>query len=225
MSAPPETASTASYVRLLNGYYSRPDYFAADVEKGTIRTPGGTRICALTDDFLRGFRAAVQFECGKASDRIFKKCGVRWGKTFIERFEREMSDYFGVPAREMSAGLIERTLDEAFRAHGYGKLSIDWGEYDAGLVQVTLSDSTMPAVVGESDKPTDALMCGFFAAVFGHFAETELDCVQTECPSRGAPAGKFLVGLSARLSGVPKLVADRLSHAVIVARVKANPVS
>ena len=64
------TQETASYVRLVSGYYSRPDYCAADVDKGTIRTPTGARVCALTDDFLRGFRAAVQFECGKATDRV-----------------------------------------------------------------------------------------------------------------------------------------------------------
>ena len=40
------TPETASYVRLLSGYYSRPDYFAADVEKGTIRTAGRDARCA-----------------------------------------------------------------------------------------------------------------------------------------------------------------------------------
>ena len=219
------TQETASYVRLVNGYYTRPDYFAADVAKGTIRTPSGTRICALTDDFLRGFRAAVQFECGKATDRVYKKCGFRWGTSFVERFDREMTEYFGVPAREMSAGLMERTVDEAFRAHGYGHLSLDYAEYDRGFVQVTLADSVMPAVMGRTDKPSDALMCGFFSAVFGFYASTELDCVQTECPSRGADASRFLVGLAGRLAGVPKMVADNLSHATILNRLKAQPAS
>ncbi len=214
------TAETASYIRLTTGHFSRPDYFAADVEKGTIRTPAGTRICALTDDFLRGFRSAVQFECGKASDRVFKKCGFKWGTTFVERFDREMTELFGVPAREMSAGLIERTLDEAFRAHGYGALAVDFDEYDAGFVQVSLTDSVMPHVVGRQEKPADALMCGFFAAVFTFYASTDLDCVQTECPSRGAAASRFLVGLAARLAPVPKLVQDKLSHAAILGRLK-----
>ena len=212
---------TASYVRLLAGYYSRPDYFTADVEKGTIRTPGGTRICALTDDFLLGFRAAVQFECGKATDRVFKKCGVRWGTSFIERFDREMTEYFGVPAREMSAGLIERSLDEAFRFHGYGKLAVDFTAYDSGFVVVTLTDPVIPAVAGPADKPVDALMAGFFAAVFSYYANTDLDCVQTECPARGSAAGKYLVGLAGRLAPVPKMVADKLATSVILARLTA----
>jgi len=216
------TQETASYVRLVSGHYSRPDYFAADVAKGTIRTPSGTRICALTDDFLRGFRAAVQFECGKATDRVYKRCGFRWGTSFVERFDREMTEYFGVPARDMSAGLVERTLDEAFRAHGYGKLAVDYAEYDRGFLQVTLTDSVMPAVMGRADKPTDALMCGFLAAVFGFYASAELDCVQTECPSRGADASRFLIGLAARLAPVPKLVADNLPHAAILTRLKAT---
>ncbi len=212
---------TASYVRLVSGFYSRPDYFAADVGKGTIRTPAGTRVCALTDDFLRGFRAAVQFECGKATDRVYKRCGFRWGTSFVERFDREMTEYFGVPAREMSAGLMERSLDEAFRAHGYGKLALDYAEYDNGFLQVTLTDPVMPAVLGRTDKLSDTQMCGFFAAVFGFYADTELDCVQTQCPSRGADASRFLVGLATRLAPVPRMVADNLPHGVIVTRLKA----
>ena len=215
------TQETASYVRLVGGYYTRPDYFSADVAKGTIRTPAGTRICALTDDFLRGFRAAVQFECGKATDRVYKRCGFRWGTTFVERFDREMTEFFGVPAREMSAGLMERSLDEAFRAHGYGKLTLDYSEYDHGFIQVTLADSVMPSVLGRTDKLSDTLMCGFFSAVFGFYASTELDCVQTQCPSRGADTSRFIVGLAARLAPVPKLVADSLTHGVILNRLKA----
>jgi uncharacterized protein len=215
------SAVAGSYVRLLNGYFSRPDFFAADVEKGTIRTPTGTRICALTDDFLLGFRTAVQFECGKATDRVFKSCGKRWGKTFVERFDRELTEHFGVPLADVSTGLVERCLDEAFRHYGWGKPTIDLSEYDAGLVSVSVTDPVMPTVVGTADKPADALFAGFFAAVFGHYAKADLDCVQTECPTRGADASRFVVGLGERLKDVPKMVADKLAHAVIVRRLKA----
>jgi len=214
------STETASYIRLVNGYFSRPDYFAADVEKGTISTPTGTRICALTDDFLLGFRSALMFECGKAGDRVFKKCGFRWGTAFIERFDRELSEHYGVPARDMSAGLMERALDEAFRYHGWGKFDIDMSEYEQGFVQVRIGDSVMPAVVGASDKPTDWLMAGFLAAVFSYYGDTELDCIQTDCPSRGADASRFIVGLADRLAPAVKWTADKLPHAAIVNRLK-----
>ena len=133
---------------------------------------------------------------------MFKRCGARWGTTFIERFDREMTEYFGVPAREMSAGLVERSLDEAFRAHGYGKLAVDFSAYDSGFVVVTLTDPVIPGGGRrQSDKPVDALMAGFFAAVFSFYASTELDCVQTECPARGAAAGKYVVGLAGPAGG------------------------
>jgi uncharacterized protein len=217
------STETASYIRMLNGYYSRPDFFKADVEKGTIRTPTGTRMCALTDDFLLGFRSALIFECGKAGDRVFKRCGFRWGQTFIQRFDRELSEYYGVPARDMSTGLIERALDEAFRYHGWGKLEIDLSDYDFGFVQISVSDSVMPAVIGTSERPTDALMAGFFAAIFTYYSDTELDCIQTECPSRGALASRFVVGLADRIAPTTKFVADKLTHTVIMNRLK-NPV-
>jgi len=210
--------SATSYVRLMNGYYSRSDYFTADLEKGTIRTPVGTRICSLTDDFLRGFRSAVQFECGKATDRVFKSGGKRWGATFVDRFDRELTEHFGVPLQDMSAGIVERCLDEAFRFHGWGKLTIDLKDYDSGFITVETRDSPMPAVSGSSDKPSDPLFAGFFAAVFGHYAKTELECIQTECPSRGNEASKFVVGLADRLANVPAWVKDKIPHATILRR-------
>ena len=214
------STETASYIRLVHGYFSRPDYFKADVEKGTIRTPTGTRMCALTDDFLLGFRTALMFECGKAGDRVFKKCGFRWGTAFIERFDRELSEHYGVPARDMSAGLMERALDEAFRYHGWGKLDIDLDEYDSGFVQVRIGDSVMPAVTGDSEKPSDWLMAGFLAAVFSFYGDAELDCIQTDCPSRGADASRFIVGLPVRLAPAAKWIPDRLTHAAILNRLK-----
>ena len=213
---------TASYVRLLNGYYSRPDYFRSDVEKGTLRTAAGTRMCVLTDDFLRGFRAAVLFECGKATDRVFKKCGVRWGTSFVHRFDRELTDHYGVPARDVSAGLVIHCLDEAFRYHGWGKVAVDLTHYDAGLVGLTLTDGVLAEVSERTDKPADALLAGFFAGVFKFYAQQELDCVQTDCPTRGADASRFLVGLPDRLAAVPKWVAEKAGHAVIVRRLTAG---
>jgi len=216
------SAATASYVRILGGYFTRPDYFTADVEKGTIRTPTGARTCALTDDFLIGFRAALQFECGKASERVFKSCGRKWGASFVERFDRELGEYYGVPVRDLSAGIVEKCLNDAFRAHGWGKLSVDYAEYDNGIVQVTIADSVLPAIFGSSDKPTDALMSGFLATIFSFYANTELDCQQTECPSRGADASRFVLGLASRIAEVPKLLKDNLSHTIIVRRLTAT---
>ncbi len=216
------TTEATSYVRLINGYFSRPDYFHADVEKGTIRTPTGVRICALTDDFLRGFRSAVRFECGKATDRVFKKCGKRWGLSFAERFDRELMDHFGVPVQDMSTGIIERCLDEAFRYHGWGRLKLDLSSYDHGIVGVTVTDPVMPDVVGKSEKPSDALFAGFLAAVISHHAKTELDCQQTECPTLGADASRFVISLPSRLEDVAKMVTDGLSHAAILRRLKTQ---
>jgi uncharacterized protein len=216
------SVATASYVRILPGYFTQPNFFAADIEKGTIRTPTGVRTCALTDDFLNGFRAALQFECGKATDRVFKSCGRKWGLSFVNRFDRELGEYYGVPIRDLSAGIVEKCLTDAFRAHGWGKLTIDYAEYDHGIVQVTIEDSVMPAIFGSSEKSSDAMMSGFLASIFSFYANTELDCQQTDCPSRGADASRFVISLAERIAEVPKWIKDNLQHATIVRRLLAN---
>ncbi len=209
---------SASYVRLLSGFYTRPDYFKANVEKGTIRTPSGVRTCALTDDFLNGFKAAVEYECGKASDRVFKSCGRKWGKTFVDRFDRELTDFYGVPLRELSTGIVESCLDEAFRAHGWGSVKFDYNHRDRGFVLATITDSMMPALAQKSGKPADALMAGFLAAIFSFYGCVELDCQQTQCQSHGASASVFILGLADRLKEVPKWVKDGTPHRAIIRR-------
>jgi hypothetical protein len=213
---------SASYVRLLNGFYTRPDYFKANVEKGTIRTPNGVRTCALTDDFLNGFLAAVQYECGKASDRVFKSCGRKWGKTFVERFDQEMTEFYGVPLRELSTGIVENSLDEAFRAHGWGSLALDYSIRSHGFLAATITDSVMPAITPNASKPSDALMAGFLSAILGHYSCIELECHQTECTSRGGAASVFVIGLADRLKDVPKWVKDNTPHRTIIRRLTQN---
>ena len=66
-------------------------------------------------------------------------------------------------------------------------------------------------------------MAGFLGAVFSFYAGTELDCHQTECPTRGADASRFVVGLADRLRPVPGWVGERLGHAAILGRLKRAP--
>jgi predicted hydrocarbon binding protein len=208
-------------LRLKGNVYARPDYFTTDVSKGVTRTPSGTRMCTLTSDFLLGFRDALVYECGGAFRSVMKSCGKRWGKTFIARFEKEMSAMYQTPLKELPTGVVHTCLADAFAYHGWGKLSLDLGLADSGLAVVTLSDSVMPSLVRESDRPVDHLMTGLLAAVFSHFAGSVLDCVQTECPTRGAQASRFILALPEAIARIESWIEAApsetpLSHEAIV---------
>ncbi len=209
--------------RLLKNYYSRADYFRHDINKGTIRTPTGERICALTSDFLIGFHKAVEFECGKATGQVFKTAGKRWGKQFTERFDRDLSAHYRTPIKDMSTALVYECLAEAFRHHGWGKLSFTFSESEFGYMVVELKNSVMPELLARISKrrePVDHLMTGFFASFFSHFAGQELDCEQTECPSKGADTSRYVIGLRDRIQKVPQWLQQGLSQGELLSRLR-----
>ena len=49
-------------VRMRGNLYARPDYFQTDVTRGVTLTPGGSRSCALSEDFLLGSKVALLFD-------------------------------------------------------------------------------------------------------------------------------------------------------------------
>jgi predicted hydrocarbon binding protein len=215
-------------VRLRGNFFARPDYFRTDVAKGVTRTPTGTRICALTGDFMLGFRDALIYECGKSYRLVMKNCGKRWGKQFALRFDKEMSNYFGGNLAELSVGMVHACLADAFNYHGWGRLRIDLSQASAGLIQAEITDSFLPAIVKESDRPADLLMTGLLAALFSHFARAELDAVQTDCPTRGADASRFIIAAPSKIEEIEKWLDEApdnaaLSHATILKQMRRGP--
>jgi predicted hydrocarbon binding protein len=200
-------------VRLKGNFYTRPDFFTTDVGKGVTHTPAGVRMCALTPDFLIGFRDAVIYESGKAYRRVMKQCGRRWGTQFIRRFEAEISAHYGTPLAQLSAGVVYTVLGDAFAAHGWGSLNIDLQHIESGLISIELRNSVLPSLVAESDRPVDLLMTGLLAAVFTHLAGQNLDCVQTDCPSQGADASRFIIGQPSRVQELEQWLTRALPHA------------
>lgn len=180
-------------IRLKGNYYARADYFNTDVAKGVTRTPNGTRICAVADDFLVGFRTAIMYECGPAYRLVLKTAGKRWGEKFIARMEQELTAYYGGPFRELHQGLIDQALVDAFNYHGYGLLTIQ--RHD-GYLDITVEHAVMPSLVQFAERPVDDMMTGLLGAVFSHLTGRTLEAIQTECPSTAGEKTRFLVAAS-----------------------------
>lgn len=84
-------------------------------------------------------------------------------------------------------------MRDAFAAYGYGRLHYYATDF-ANFWNVELSNSIFPALVNESDRPVDLLICGLIAALFSHLYSQTMDSLQTECPSMGAECSRFIVG-------------------------------
>ncbi|MGF1583015.1 MAG: V4R domain-containing protein [Gemmataceae bacterium] len=197
-------------------YFAETTYAKTNVRQGVTRTPGGTRLVALSPDFLLGLRRAVRDECGPAADTVFYTCGVRWGELFAKRMEGELSDHYKQSLSTFSVAMFEGCLSELFSHHGWGKLKLDLGRHGEGLIQAKVKHCMMAELVGDSDVPTDSLLAGILAGFFRYLTGQDLGCVQTSCEACGSDVSSFILGLQSRLTGVPSWVENGRSHDEIV---------
>lgn len=202
-------------------YYAEGVYCQTDVRRGVTTARSGARLVSLTTDFLKGFRRAIQDECGPAADIVFKTIGRKWGGFLAARFESEQTAFLGRPLRDSSMAEFQTALGELFAAHGWGRIRLDLAKYDRGLLTIAALDPVFAALGGPSEQPVESLMAGTFAGFFSTLFERDLDCVQTECVARGAAAARFVVGLTPRLSLAGTWVAEGKSHDLVLSELES----
>ncbi len=199
-----------------SNYFAEGKYAKTNPQTGVTRTPGGTRLVALSDDFLRGLQRAVADECGPAATTVFYTCGQRWGELFAKRMEKELSDYYGQSLSTFSVPMFEATLVELFSHHGWGRLKFDMSRHHQGLIIATLGNGMVAELFTPEEVSEDALLAGIMAGFFRYLSGQDLMCVQTQFENRGAPNSQFVIGLSSRLSGVGPWVDNGRTHEEIL---------
>lgn len=212
---------TADTHVVAGNYYAEGLYCETDVSRGVTRTRSGTRICCLTTDFLIGFRRAVIDECGPAADLVFKSCGRKWGGFAARRFDREMTEHYNTPLRDLTMAQFQAALTDMFSHHGWGLVKLDLSRHEQGLVVVTVHDPLFAAFVDKAELPIESLTAGVLAGFFTTVFEQDLDCVQTSCKARGDRESRFLIGLTSRLAGVANMLTSGKTHDQIVKELAA----
>jgi uncharacterized protein len=208
---------TATAPKLLRGnYYAERNYLKTDVKRGVTRNRAGTRIITLTCDFLIGLRNALEYECGKATDAVFKTSGKKFGKNFAKRTSKELGDFYGTAFDDFSMAHFEACLKESFSHHGWGKLSIDTSKHDKGLLIFTVENALYAGLLKKTETPADPLLAGVLAGFFSEISGEELDVVQTQCSACGAADSKFVVTLPSRLKNAENWVKNKQPHQQIV---------
>lgn len=205
----------------------RPNYFAeglyasTDVIKGVTRNRAGTRIIALSEDFLLGMRRVLIDECGAAADSVAHSIGKKWGRLFAQRFSREMNDYYGRPINEFPLAVFHACLIELFSHHGWGRIRLEWERKDVGIIGVAVDSALMSTLVRDAAAPVDAMLAGVLAGFFSDLSGEDLECAQTQCLACGAAESRFVLALASRLAGAEQWTRDRLNHEEIVEKLVA----
>jgi hypothetical protein len=197
--------------------YSRKDFLSYDVNAGVLRSPAGTRMIAVNDDFLRGFVSALDFEAGDAATLILRKCGLFFGRRLAQRFEHEVTQWAQQPLRDRPMSEYAGLVEDLFRGCGLGAVSFDFTNGARGFISLALRNSPMQDI-GPRGHVGDDLFCGLFEGFFLHFTDTGLTCLQTGDVRLGNREGTtFVLGFEDVVARARALIEARQSHTAIVA--------
>ncbi|MDX2011127.1 MAG: hypothetical protein SFW67_13090 [Myxococcaceae bacterium] len=197
--------------------FSRSDFLSFDVKNGVLRSPAGTRMLAVNDDFLRGFVSALDYEAGEAASLILRKCGTFFGRRLAQRFEAEVSQWSQTPLRDRPMSEYAGLMADLFKGCGLGAVDVDFSNGDRGFLSVKLVNSPMQDL-GPRGHVGDDLFCGLFEGFFTHFTDTGLGCLQTGDVRLGNREGTtFVLGFEEVIARAKDLLAQKQPHSAIVA--------
>ncbi len=207
----------------LRGDYFDENYVKFNVDDGVIKNKAGTRLLALSEDFLKGFRKALIEETGDAHHVVFETCGKTWGENLASRFEKETSLYYETEFANLPMSMFSLLFKNFWERHGWGELSIDWeAGFRSGIFEVQVINPAFSSIFEAEDGFNDDIFVGVLSAFFSRFAQRELTCYQTgEERTDDGLISSFVLGTSERLENVPDRVLAQKSHADIMAELKA----
>jgi uncharacterized protein len=204
-------------VHLDNTGFFTADHLDFDLQEGVIWNAAKTRVCLLSTDFLTGVYKGLVEEAGPAWHLIFKQCGIIWGRRLSERLDRECATLLNRSMGEMQLEDFLGFITSYFLFHGWGRLEINVSRAaERGLVEASLTHSVFTEIVDDPDQMADPMIAGILESLVSHLSGTTLQCVQTECPTKGGNESLFLIGAAERLARVPDSIRLGTRHTTLV---------
>lgn len=202
--------------RLPGNYFAQDLYVRGSTELGLLENRRGDRLLAIPDPLLQAIYVGLDKETGQASKMVLYNCGRWWGKNFYARFCEELADYYSQPMASLSMAEFLQSLQQCWRTHGWGQITLDMTYRDQGFLGVEIAHSPFTAAAPNSPSPSGDLERGILEIFFSQLTRRELVCAQTSCTTRGDEANRFVLGLGKRLQTAPALVANGQSHQSIM---------
>lgn len=188
-----------------------------DLREGVIWNPAKTRLCVLSTDLLGGIYRGLVEEAGPGWRFIFRRCGSIWGARLAKRLDQECSSLLGRRIGDISLEDFLRFIRDYFVFHGWGVLTMNVDHArESGIIEATLVDSIFAEIVDDAEEMADPMIAGILASLVGYLAGRELDCVQTECSTRGAVASRFIISAPERLRDAEAAVKSGRKHEELI---------
>lgn len=204
---------------LVPNCFDPESYLKLDMRTGVIRNRFGTKSILLSGFLLKGIFIGLKNECGPAWKLVLRSCGEIWGEKFADRFLKEIGEFYNQSLDEMSMARFTACVQEYFATAGWGKVTVDFGIINKGLIQVEVENPILGDLLEDVGEKCDVLFEGVFKKLFSKITKQELDCYETQSVAEGAPTSIFLIGLASRFEDVPEWIEEKkLSHGAIIER-------
>lgn len=202
---------------LIGNYYAPRTYVQSDLESGLLTSRHGDRLLALPEALLRGIYSGLDYETGMAARLVLRHCGRMWGKEFFRRFAAELEECYGQSLANLEMGLFIQNLQQAWKTHGWGILTLNWLHKDQGIVIVEIVHSPFSAMVPPPiTRPMGFLEAGLLSTWFSQITGRDLSCVQTQSEQMGAESNLFVLTASERLKDAEAWVDEGMTHPQIL---------
>lgn len=207
-------------------YFSPLDYIDLNAGKGVITSRSGTRMVAFPHQFTLGLLESLEDECGQAWPVVMYKCGEWWGRRQMQRYEKELGEYYQSSLEELPTAQVHASLIEAWATQGWGRLSLNLNDIKQGLIYAKVSNTPFAEVFKKSGRdakgmPVDHLIAGALAGMFAHASNAEIAAHEISCEGRGDDHCFFVVGLAERVKEVPNWLRKGMSVDEILTELKA----
>lgn len=202
--------------RLPSNYFASDVYVRGTLELGLLENRRGDRLLALPDSLMQSIIMGLNKETGQATKYVLRNCGLWWGKNFYARFCEELSEYYQKGVADLSMIEFIKALQECWRTHGWGQLSLNTDYQMQGFLVIEVQNSAFTMHSIQPNQPSGALETGVLEAFFSQLTGRSLVCMQTSCESLGAECNRFVLGLEERLQSVEALVQEGQPHNAIM---------
>lgn len=208
---------------IAGNYYAPKVYVQSDLESGLLSSRRGDRLLSLPEPLIQGIYSGLEYETGQAARLVLRNCGRMWGKEFFRRFAAELTACYQKPLAELEMGLFLQNLQQAWKTHGWGLISIDWSYQNQGILVVKILHSPFTKMTTTPPtRPMGFLEAGLLATWFSQLTGRDLNCVQTTSEALGSGGNLFVITTSERLKEAEAWVDAGQTHEAIIAKL-VNP--
>jgi len=172
------------------------ELWKCDLEQGSLRTNDGTRVTAVSADWIGMLHISLIESFGETAQDVLYRGGYEWGLRDMTRGHRQLPTRSGstdAMATEIKAAL--ETWWGPFAGSGWSACSFDLSQWERrGIAFADLKNSVVAAALEGADQPVCHLCAGLFAGAVSYFARAERHAVEIECRALGHASCRFAIG-------------------------------